>query len=202
MLRNVILLLLCGWSAGVLLAQAPLYRGTVRFYLEGTSSDEGNKAAVYTVYFKPDTATAVLGLVSGEEALTVIYDYPARMTYNVFKEAGQAMVVPIAMEDVSASTDELGYKVIMEDAEPRDILGYPCNYITIEPAEPGGGLRISAWVTDKIQSPFKVPAGMEKYFPGFPLDCTVMQAGGTEKVVYRAYAVEKEAPEVMFVVPQ
>ena len=202
MLRTTFMLLLCGWSAGIALAQAPLNRGTVRFYLEGTSSDEGDKAAVYTVYFKPDTATAVLGLVSGEEALTVIYDYPARMTYNVFKEEGQAMVIPISMEEVSASTDEITYLVSMAYAAPRDILGYPCNYITIEPAEPGSGLRISAWVTNKIQSPFKVLAGMEKYFPGFPLDCTVMQTGAMEKVVYRAYAVEKEAPEVMFVVPE
>ncbi len=202
MLRYATLLILALGLHLQLAAQTTLQRGTVRFYLEGAAADKGEKTAVYTVYFKPDTATAVLGLVSGEEALTIIYDFPTRIAYNVFKEAGRASVIPISLEEISASSEELDYKVTMLDVT-RDILGYTCKPVRIQPADPtAGGLRISAWVTTEIDSPFKVLAGMEKYFPGFPLECSVKQAEGTEEVVYRAFAVEKNAPEALFVIPR
>jgi len=202
MLRSLLgISLLIPFLAG---AQTVLERGAVRFQMEGATTDPTEGPVFYTVYFKPDTAAAVLSLATGE-TVTMVYQYPESMVYTVIAEGDAKMALPMTMDEFAIETAVVEYHAIGVDAPGRTILGYLCYRMFIEPKSPDeGGLYLDAWVTNKIRSPFKMLAGLEQVIPGFPLELAISQSRGQESgsIRYRALSVEKEAPEIIFRIPE
>ena len=197
------LLLLC--PLGVF-GQAELNSGTVRYEMVGMTADGAENPSIYTIYFAPGVATTVVALPTGEEALSVLYDYKHNRAYMIFREKKKSLVTPVTLEELSVAGAEFeDYVAENIKSEGKMILGYPCREVRIRLIEGGASSqRVHAWVTDQIHTPCRIANGLESLLGGFPLEMTFIMGDDPDgdKVVYRAVDIKPQVDKAMLKLPE
>jgi hypothetical protein len=187
-------------------SQTELRRGTVRYEMSGMTAEPDAGPSVFTVFFKPDTVMTIVSLPTGEEALSVLYDYKEFRAYMIFRDKKRALVTPVSIEELAVGGAEIE-DFALEDSltETKVILGHVCRAVHILPKESTGSTQsIKAWVTDDIVTPFRIANGLEDLLGGFPLEIefTLGVEESHDHISYRAVEIRDSAPDAVFLLPK
>ncbi|MBK8555488.1 MAG: DUF4412 domain-containing protein [Lewinellaceae bacterium] len=188
------------------LGQAELNRGTVRYEMVGMTAGGADDPSIFTIYFAPGIASTVLSMPSGEEALSVLYNYQENRAYMIFREKRKSLVTPVTLEELSVAGAEFeDYVAENIKSKGKTILGYPCREVRIRLVDgAASSQRVHAWVTDDIHTPCRIANGLESLLGGFPLEITFNMGSGAQgdQVVYKAVDISPAVNADMLKLPE
>ena len=112
------------------------------------------------------------------------------------------LATPVTFRDLCITGADKAVPGTSDDAT-REILGYSCRKKTILINADGRSEIYEAWVTDRIQTPYRILNGLENLLGGFPLEIEMKQSAQTGFYVrYKAVEIRNIVDEKIFKVPE
>lgn len=201
------LLSLCSFL--IVNAQTALNSASIQFTVTDVKSDDPQtesmlammKGGTMDVYFKENKQRVDIDMMGGMVNMSTFIDNDAEESVVLYMDMmGQKLKIPMSEDEYSKYQGQSGQTsekptIVKDPTKTKNILGYDCVLVNIKHSSAEQeGLKLTAYVTDKIQAPSNVIQNAPSIdMGGFPLEYTMIHP--QMSLTYQVTKLDKEVDE-------